>query len=617
MSSPASAATSEGLLGNVASGYELAWTARRRLLAVLLPVVAAMLLVLSLLDLVLGDGRLVIIDGVARPRDADVLGWGKLAATAMFWLIGLMGGAGAIVRGSGPVEAIGHALKYLPAFAIGMVAAGGCLFLTLWMVTGIVAGGLTLVLVVAVLVAAAFVAVRVLLAGIARANGEPTRMPGWVEGGSFLLGGVAVPLLLAYVQDRFGAVTYLGVLADAVLMVVVLAVQAGIAARPHGRDAAPRRPVRLWPGIAMVTAAVLVSAGVVVANPYAAPSVRTNDRGPAGPMAAAWPAGQHPVIVTNGGVWFCNDDLCNDVTDVNGGPPTIDGHGTAGIGADGTVVKTAVTGGPDKGGPFVRYARCVREGCQEAYLPVRASAGEKLDLQREAQVEVAGAVAPDGALWLFVAAPVKGGEWGRYRFSLIRCADIGCASPQRHQIGTTDRTPKDGYPNGGRARLSIGADARPVASFWIGWSIYQYSCEPLTCARPHEAVKQAAPPDAVWDATGDNVVSFRAGHLYDGTGSALITGDAAAESGAAALAGPVMYVAAAQPSTPDSGFHLALGEPSKYWRQSVWRCQGFDCVNSPMDLYEGDARRELLAVAADGRVLVVRNDRIVLLETPV
>jgi hypothetical protein len=35
-----------------------------------------------------------------------------------------------------------------------------------------------------------------------------------------------------------------------------------------------------------------------------------------------------------------------------------------------------------------------------------------------------------------------------------------------------------------------------------------------------------------------------------------------------------------------------------------------------MDTYTGEARRELLAVADDGRILVVREDRIVLRETP-
>jgi hypothetical protein len=83
-----------------------------------------------------------------------------------------------------------------------------------------------------------------------------------------------------------------------------------------------------------------------------------------------------------------------------------------------------------------------------------------------------------------------------------------------------------------------------------------------------------------------------------------------------AVAGPYVYLAGALPSEPESGFHLAIGEPERYWRQTVWRCRGFDCASLPMDLYRGEGRREVLAVAGDGRVLVVRDDRIALLETP-
>jgi hypothetical protein len=610
MSSPEPVATPEGLLGKVASGYGLAWSARRPLAAVLLPVVAAMLLGTALLDVVLGEGRLVIVDGVTLPGEAGILAWAKAAVAVSCWLIALIAGAWAISRGTGPVEALRHGTKHLPAFGIGLIAAGGCLFLALWAVAGLTTGRPALVLTVAVLVAAALTAARVLLAGIAWAVEGSGRKPAWAEAGSFLLGGVAVPLLIAYGRDGIGGFPYAGVLVDTVLVTVVLAAQVGLVARPYVRDPAARRSARLWPATAMVTAAVLVSVGVVVANPYAAPSVRTQDDGPSSPVAVAWPAGQHPVIATISGVWFCDDDLCEDFTDVHGGPPAMDGYGAATIGADGTVVRTAVTGGPEKGGPFVHYARCVREGCQEAWLPVRATAAEKLD--PEAGVEVAGAVAPDGALWFFVAAPIAGGELGRYRFSLIRCTDVVCKSPQRHQLGTTARTPQDGHRNGDRARLSIGADGRPAASFWIGWSIRQYSCEPVTCAGPRESDRDAAPPNAIWD----GAVAFRPGQLFDGRGAASIAGDAAAQSGALFVAGPQVYVAAALPSGPDSGFHLSVGEPTQYWRQTVWRCVRLDCVRSPMDVYEGEARRELLAVAEDGRVLVVRDDHIALLETP-
>ena len=177
MSSPGPAPTDEGLLGNVASGYHLAWTARRPLLAVLLPVVAAMLLTSALLDVLLGHGRLVIVDGVAQPLGADGLAWTKAVTTGLLWLTGLVAGVGAIVRGTGPVESLRHGLAHLPAFAIGVVAAAGGMFLGLWAVAGLATGRALLILVIGVLAAGALVATRTLLIGIAWAVGDAGRTP--------------------------------------------------------------------------------------------------------------------------------------------------------------------------------------------------------------------------------------------------------------------------------------------------------------------------------------------------------------------------------------------------------------------------------------------------------
>jgi hypothetical protein len=277
------------------------------------------------------------------------------------------------------------------------------------------------------------------------------------------------------------------------------------------------------------------------------------------------------------------------------------------------VVKTAVTGGPDTGGPFVQYARCVRDGCRQAWLPVRATGREKpgpLGVGAEATG------APDGSIWLLVAVPVDGGKHGRYRFQMIRCGDVGCADPQRHDLGFADHTPEDGFPHGRWARLTIGADGRPVASFWLGWSVHRFGCEPVTCAEPRQTVGRAAPPDAVWTVAGERAVAVRSGELYDGDNSAVITPGAAAQSGVVAVGGPYVHLTAAIPATGTGGLHITAGEPVQHWRRTVWRCAGLACASVPMDTYTGEARRELLAVADDGRILVVREERIVLRETP-
>jgi hypothetical protein len=75
-------------------------------------------------------------------------------------------------------------------------------------------------------------------------------------------------------------------------------------------------------------------------------------------------------------------------------------------------------------------------------------------------------------------------------------------------------------------------------------------------------------------------------------------------------------VAAARVTTSGAGLRLTVGEPERRWRQTLWRCRRFECASLPLDTYAGDGRREMLAVAGDGRVLVVRADRVVLLQTP-
>ncbi|GAA0429496.1 hypothetical protein Aca07nite_37900 [Actinoplanes capillaceus] len=626
------------------------------LAAVLLPVVAVELLVTAVLDRFAGD----------RPAVAAAM-LGLLVAS---WIIGLLAGVGAVVRGLGVAGALRRAVAFLPVVAAWLVAVGGAVYLGMLMVAG--SGSVPLVL--AVLAAGGLVASRLLLALAARAIGARDRPVSWREAGAFLLGGVVVPALAASLLPGFAA--------DVVLLLFALAAQVGLAAFAHvteipagsatgadaagssagadgagssaGADAAGSATgadaagplagadavgssagsglagsgvaegpvgsrvgagpgVRVWPGVAMMAVAVLVAGGLAVAGRFGGP-VRTNDVGPSGPVAVAWPAGRHPVIVTDAGIWFCDDDLCEEFTDVNGGPSAMGGFAAVGFAADGTVVKTAVTGGPDKGGPFLHYARCVPDGCREAWLPVRASAREKLDPM--AWVEAAGAPAPDGSLWFFVAAPAEGGELGRYRFSLIRCADLECAEPRRHDLGVTDRSPEDGYRNGTRARLTIGADGRPDAAFWTGMSVLRFSCDPVTCSNPRKTANAGVAPRGVWTTAGDRIVAYLDQQLFQGGELTTVATGSANGTGGLAVAGPSVYVAAALPGPPDRGFHLSIGEPARHWQQTVWRCTGGTCDSVPMDRYDGEPQHELVAVAEDGRILLVRPGRIVLREAP-
>jgi len=289
------------------------------------------------------------------------------------------------------------------------------------------------------------------------------------------------------------------------------------------------------------------------------------------------------------------------------------GNGSAGISADGsTVVKAILTGSEDSGGPFVHYGRCTRAGCRQAWLPVRASAKEAFGWP-----ELAVSVAPDQAVWFVLAMPSPDGRPGpaNYRVTFVRCADAGCAKPQRHQAGTVSRILDDGTLGRPRARLSIGADGRPVASIRTGTAIIQVTCDPVTCAAPRDTSSLIDQSSTVWTTMAGESVSFRPGQLQ--VGGQLVPmdgGEIQPWSGAVAVAGSRVLATAAE-ATTRPGLHVAIGEPAErgeYWQQVLWRCDQARCHRQVLDAFEGPATFEAMAASADGRVLIVRPDRMLL-----
>jgi hypothetical protein len=619
---------SRGLIGNAMTGYHLAWIHRRRLLAVVLPILAPALLGLVLLNLFLGRDQTVIVNGALLFHgDSGVLPWAKAGLSAAAWLLALIAGTLAVAEASArPLRTILIAIREFPAVVIVLGAAAGAGVLLLRVVAGAAEGRLGVALVLLTLLATAVVAARLLIGVLSRSLGGPgwelTRGRTPSTAGAFLLGGVVVPLVLSYARDQVRATSWplLVEVIDPVLLTGVVAAQAGILAhiclldRAQEEPAEARAPRFVWLGAVAMVAPVLLSIGFAIGNPYGVPSLRSFAGGPAGgAMALAWPAKQHPVMVTNIGARFCDNDLCDRFVERDGGPPVMDGWGTAGIGPDGAVVKAAVSGSKERGGPFIHYTRCTRDGCPEAWLPVRASSREAFGWP-----EIAVAAAADGAIWFVLAVPSPDEQAGAptYRISFIRCPDVACAKPQRHPAGTLERTPADGYPDNRRARLSIGADGRPIAVFWIGQTLQTITCEPVTCAAPRKSWTPAGTPDALWvtpPGPGDAAVSLEPGRLR--VGEQLIQLEAAQiapRSGALAMSGSRVYATAAVSTTRPAGFHFTVGTPPEYWQQVLWICERASCRRQPLDVFQGAAGPEMLAVGPDGRALIVRGDRVTL-----
>lgn len=601
--------TPNGLLGDAAAGYRLAWTHRRPLLTVLLPVLAAALVTLTALDLLLGRDHVVIINGLPVVQDDAATGraWAQLLAVPVFWLIGLAAaavtaagaGQGVAVR---PRRALALAVTRLPVFAGAALLAGYGAYLLLRLAAP---GGTALV--VAALGVAAVTAARLLLSMLPMLAGRSGRPAGVA---AFLLGGLAVPLLVLLPADRV-RIPYVGPAAAGALATVVVAVQAGLLAHLYavtGYAVTGRPATRLgllagpaarppWTALAAIVLALLAPAGVAAANPFAAPTVRSHTDVPGITAALAWPAGGHPVLATMGGARFCDDDLCDRYVAVTGSPTVVDGQGSAGIAADGTAVVKAITsGGLSNGGPFLDYGLCTRAGCEHAYLPARASAREPFGWPG-----YAAAVGPDHAIWFALAWPAG----ATYRLVLIRCAQVGCTKPERREAGTVERLKGDGDADDhDRVRLSVGADGRPQITVRTGQEAITTTGSTLI-----------GEPGSVWTTgPGGPAVSYRPGTLRVGDRlQNLPGGHVPGDSGAVAAAGGHAYATAAE-QAPAPGFHVTLGaaaEPA-YWRQILWRCDPGGCRRQILDGFTTRYGRELMAASPDGRVLIVRRDRMLL-----
>jgi len=203
-------------------------------------------------------------------------------------------------------------------------------------------------------------------------------------------------------------------------------------------------------------------------------------------------------------------------------------------------------------------------------------------------------------------------------FKLIRCPDMKCTNPVRFSIGKVPGNVSQGNRDEQRARLEVGQDGRPVASFWIDHSIRTFTCDPVTCANPRITVTYAGPSSAPWERVGDNTVWFSAGALHTGDGRRvqLAMSNFAEKTAALAVSGNDIYAAMAVRAPAPTGLRLTIGKQPEYWRYVVWHCANLPCPNPrriPLDVVQGPPAPVRLTIGADGNVLFVREDRTMLI----
>ncbi len=574
------------MLSNVTSGYGLAWARRRQLLPVLLVVLVPMAVAVFTLDVVSAAAEAPVINGVfVFSHSGGLTTIVQLALIVLSWLLAVTAGCVTVIELSRLPAALATAARRLPLLAIGLLVLMAFSAAAVWVaahVSAIFGARLALVVLLAALAALAVVLARLVFAVATTVFGGSswalTRGRVAATAGAFLLGGVALPLLLVWLLGswRSALPPLLMEAVNSIAMIAAVACQVGIISHIYllGRETVSTdevpQPVRRWwwvPVVAGLLAPTLASAAVAAANPYGAPTLQAHGDGPAGgPMAVAWPPAMAPIIVSNAGIRFCDDDLCTSFVSRGGGPPIMEGYGTVVISPEGVVAKAVLMGGSENGGPFIHYGLCTRDqGCAQGWVPSRASADEPF-----VWAQLAPMVAKDGRLWLALAVPPPIGQPAPVtaELKLLRCDDAKCANPKRFSLGKVDAQPREGDGPARYGRLSFDADGRPRLLFEIDGVLRSATCAPVTCADPVIGVAQRSAPS-----TG--------------------------------------YSVAAEPVNAP-GLHLYIGQRPKFWRYVL---KG-DNVRVPLDVVRGQPRQAMVAGAEDGRLLVVREDRLTLVPRP-
>ena len=698
VSSVRSSSPTQGVVGSVTAGYQLAWAKRQALLAVVVPPMAAAALLRLALGRLGGGHADLIVNGVPQPAANPAwVGWVALIATVLCWSVAIAAGT-AVIAGALLGSPVGAATAWrlglracvpvIAAVVLSAVLAGAALLLLAAFVGGsggglLVWGALLLVPVGAVLSRVALVVPAAVLGG--RAGARPleaaftlTRGRVLRTAGPVLLGAAFVPLLMAWLgndvlarwladvtpHNRLGWLLAAAgqQLLSAVVIVVVTAAQAATLATAYlrrlidlgdpavtdaavadltdvdqwsGRPAttAGRRPAFPRAARAAVGAALLLpaicAAAVGAVDPYHAPSVREHDLRLAGlVLAVAWPAGRHPVIVTDFDAYDCPDDECHDPVPRGMRADFAMQSGAVTIGGDGSVVAGIIVrpAGQDQ----VKLERCPASGACRAIGPVPLPSGDD-----QPQPNLALGVAPDGTPVLATVGDLSKAADAApsAQLALIRCLYTNCTQSERTVLGTVPVSSNTsvagtdalsaavggpGLPTASPAlRLDTDPTGRPIITFRAAAHVWRATCQPDTCAQPRLVDDQAIPgdrftptggvDDAVLTLTDNGLVRCQ---LTACSPPTLYPPGLPGESDLVATAGGVFVVLGA-PGPPPSGLHITIGPKPEPRQYTLWHCPDADCLHPhsiTLPVTQSPARQTWLATQPDGQVLLLQNN---------
>jgi hypothetical protein len=301
----------------------------------------------------------------------------------------------------------------------------------------------------------------------------------WRTGCQFAFGALAPALIVGWIGGHLHPGGFVhGIQADLLrnaLLVATAALQARTLLRLYRAtrtepDPGPRgRPARRW-AVVLLSAGVFLLPTVVTGSVVAAakvPRVSTSPDLQASPvMQIAWPAGRHPVIVTQNSILDCTDDRCSRYRST---PLPLVSYlpvGGAIVRPDGSVVALG-----DNALAICDADRHCEGGWQRYEIPaLRTSRANAITLT------------PAGDLLIATATPSDDGT--RTRLGIMRCHDPLCATSDT--VGLGDAGPigqHDGW-NGRQLAIRLDSGGRPIVAFTAGSTVDDVSfgwCSSASC----------------------------------------------------------------------------------------------------------------------------------------
>ncbi|GIG02795.1 hypothetical protein [Catellatospora citrea] len=391
------------------------------------------------------------------------------------------------------------------------------------------------------------------------------------------------------------------------------------------------RLARPWTGRAALAAALaslslpaLLGLGFAAADPWDGPHASRHGVSWSGEvLATAWPAGHHPVVVTDYGPHWCLDDECRDVRSRSSEPLMLGAPMPAtAITATGDVVSAGIRGRENRavktnGDDAVQMQRCTAPWAPADSRPKPGTCEDGITHWhsggKEGQSHLAVAAGPDGSVVVATARPLlpKADARPRVQLAVTRCNTVHCNRRSLDVLGTVEVELSAWLPEGtvtapGYApllQLTLDPADRPTVLLRdpAGRRAWLATCPTAACDTPR--VTEIGAPERATD---------QAVLLPGGSTPRLVAGgDAITFHAPVAVAanGPGLYVLGTE---SDLAAPVPLA-PAEYGsgRLVLWHCPPGSvdrARRAALPLLSGELFQAALVTSGDGRVLVTYSD---------